>query len=95
VTNGFPQRRYFMKYYQNKVSGEIIGVFNKREVISHPTEKSIKKGFKNFSTETVYDINFFNVMLGDGTDLYCITHSYLIRKYEELSKTDTLKLLNL
>lgn len=75
-----------MKYYQNKITGEIIGIENMREVIKHPTEKSIALGFKDYSYEVVYDMICPNNILGEGIVSYCITWSYLNTNYKRIRR---------
>lgn len=80
-----------MKYYQNKTTGEIIGTQNMREVISHPTEQSLKLGFKGYSYEVVYDMICPNKILGNGIVSFCITHSYLRTNYKRIRREIALK----
>lgn len=75
-----------MKYYQNKTTGEIIGTSNMREVIKHPTEQSIKMGFRGYSYEVVYDMICPNNILGEGIVSYCITWSYLNTNYKRIRR---------
>ena len=75
-----------MKYYQNKTTGEIIGTTNMREVISHPTEQSIKSGRTYYSYEVVYDMICPNMILGEGIVSYCITWSYLNTNYKRIRR---------
>jgi len=75
-----------MKYYQNIHTKEIIGVGNMRDVISHPTEQSIKCGRKDYSYEVVYDMICPNKILGNGIDSYCITCSYLRKNYKRIKR---------
>jgi hypothetical protein len=75
-----------MKYYKNKTTGEIIGIENIRDVISHPTEQSMKAGFKDHSYEVVYDMICPNNILGCGIVSYCITWSYLNTNYKRIRR---------
>lgn len=75
-----------MKYYQNKTTGEIIGIENMREVIDHPTEQDIKLGYENHSYTVVYDMICPNHILGNGIDTFCVTHSYLTTNYRRIKK---------
>lgn len=75
-----------MKYYQNKITGEIIGIENMREVISHPTEQSIKCGRTTYSYEVVYDMICPNKILGNGIVSHCITWSYLNTNYKRIRR---------
>lgn len=75
-----------MKYYQNKTTGEIIGVENMREVITHPTPQSIALGYKGYSYEVVYDMICPNKILGNGIVTYCITYSYLKENYKRIKR---------
>jgi len=75
-----------MKYYQNKTTNEIIGVDNMREVISHPTELSIKCGRKTYSYEVVYDMICPNHILGNGITSFCITYSFLKENYKRIKR---------
>jgi len=73
-----------MKYYQNKTTGEIIGVENMRELITHPTPNSIRLGFKGYSYNVIYDMICPNRLLGNGIVTFCITHSYLKENYKRI-----------
>jgi hypothetical protein len=73
-----------MKYYQNKTTGEIIGVENMRQLITHPTEQSTKLGFIDHSYMVVYDMICPNNLLGNGIKSYSITHSYLKTNYKRI-----------
>lgn len=75
-----------MKYYQNKVTEEIIGVENMRQLITHPTPKSEELGYRGYSYKVIYDMVHPNRILGNGIDTYCITHSYLKENYKRISK---------
>lgn len=75
-----------MKFYQNKTTGEIIGIKNMREVIKHPTEQSIKAGFRGYSYEVVYDMICPNKILGAGIVSYCITWSFLNTNYKRIRR---------
>jgi len=77
---------YGMKYYINKTSGNIIGISNMREVIKHPTEKSLALGFKNYSYEVVYDMICPNYILGEGIKSFCITYRYLKDNYKRIKR---------
>jgi hypothetical protein len=74
-----------MRYYRNKVSGEIIGVFNMRELISHSTEQSIKLGYGNYSRQTIYDMICPNILLGAGIASFSIAATYLQNNYKRIS----------
>ena len=75
-----------MKYYQNKKTGEIIGVSNMREVISSPTEQTNKLGFKDYSYQVVYDMICPNKILGNGITSFCITYRFLSDNYKRINK---------
>lgn len=75
-----------MKYYQNKISGNIIGTTNMRSVIKHPTEKSLALGFVDYSYEVVYDMICPNYLLGNGIKSFCITYSYLRENYKRIRR---------
>ena len=79
-----------MKYYQNKTTGEIIGICNMRDLISHPTEKSEKAGYNGYSYQVIYDMVCPNKLLGNGIVSYCITHSYLSENYKRINKKTAL-----
>lgn len=76
-----------MKFYQNKVTNEIIGIFNMRELITHPTEQSISLGYDGYSYNVIYDAILPNKILGNGITSYCITHSFLTKNYKRVNKT--------
>jgi hypothetical protein len=80
-----------MKYYQNKTTGEIIGITNMREVISHPTEQSIKSGRTTFSYEVVYDMICPNMILVEGIVSYCVTWDYLRKNYKRIKREIALR----
>lgn len=73
-----------MKYYQNKQTNEIIGITNMRELITHPTEQSIRAGFKGYSYKVIYDMVCPNKFLGNGIVTYNITHGYLSTNYKRI-----------
>lgn len=75
-----------MKFYQNKITQEIIGVENMRELILHPTETSIKAGFKGYSYQVIYDMICPNKILGNGIVTFCITNSYLKENYKRIKR---------
>lgn len=75
-----------MKFYQNKITNEIVGIENMREVISHPTEQSIKCGRKDYSYEVVYDMICPNKILGNGITSFCITYSFLRQNYKRIKR---------
>jgi hypothetical protein len=75
-----------MKFYQNKKTGEIIGVENMRELITHPTEQSEKAGFTGYSYMVIYDMICPNKLLGAGIETFCISHSYLTANYKRISE---------
>lgn len=74
-----------MKYYQNIVTGEIIGVENMRELITHPTPTSNSLGYKNHSYQVIYDMICPNHILGNGIKTFCITYSYLKQNYKRIN----------
>ena len=76
-----------MKYYQNKTTGEIIGVENMRELITHPTPTSINLGYKNYSYMVIYDMICPNHILGNGIKTFCITYSYLKQNYKRIKNS--------
>lgn len=57
-----------------------------REVICHPTENSIKLGFKGYSYSVVYDMVCPNVILGEGIVSFCISYSYLRQNYKRIKR---------
>jgi hypothetical protein len=73
-----------MKFYQNIVTGEIIGVENMRELITHPTLASNNLGYNGYSYQVIYDMICPNHILGNGVDTFCITHSYLKQNYKRI-----------
>lgn len=73
-----------MKYYQNKTTGEIIGIENMRQVITHPTEASIKAGFRGYAYHVVYDMICPNYILGQGITSYCIQYTFLKANYKRI-----------
>ena len=75
-----------MKFYQNKTTGEIIGVENMRHLITHPTEISDKLGFKNHSYMIVYDMICPNNLLGRGITSFAIHHTYLTKNYKRIKR---------
>lgn len=75
-----------MKFYQNKVSKEIIGVENMRQLITHPTKQSEDLGYKGYSYKVIYDMICPNYILGSGITTYCITHSYLRENYKRIRR---------
>jgi hypothetical protein len=75
-----------MKYYQNKITKEIIGTTNMRTVIKEPTEQSIKMGITGYSYEVVYDMITPNKILGNGIVSYCITWKYLNKNYKRIKR---------
>jgi len=75
-----------MKFYQNKTTGEIVGIENMRELISHPTEKSIELGFKGYERSTVYDAIYPNKICGNGIVSFCIEHTFLRKNYKRIRK---------
>ena len=70
-----------MKYYQNKTTGEIIGVENLRELIDFPTEMSINLGFKGYSRNSIVDVIMPNKILGNGIVSFTMSCSFLITYY--------------
>lgn len=75
-----------MKYYQNKTTGEIIGVENMREVIKSPTKQGDKLGYKGYSYAIVYDMICPNRLIGNGITSFCISHLHLIGNYKRINK---------
>lgn len=75
-----------MKYYRNIHTGNIIGITNMRELITHPTEQSLALGFKGYSYQVVYDMVCPNVLLGNGIDSFCISHTYLTKNYKRIKR---------
>ena len=75
-----------MNFYQNKKTGEIIGIENMREVIDHPTETSLSLGYKGYSYTVVYDMICPNNLLGNGITSYCITRSFLLSNYKRIKR---------
>lgn len=75
-----------MKFYQNKSSGEIIGVENMRELITHPTPQSTALGYKGYSYKVIYDMICPNKILGNGIVTFCITNSYLKENYKRIKR---------
>lgn len=80
-----------MKYYQNKTTGEIVGVENMRELIKHPTELSQSLGYKGYSYEVIYDMICPNKILGHGIVSYCVTYHYLKDNYKRINRNLALK----
>jgi len=74
-----------MKYYQNNVTDEIIGVENMRELISFPTDSSINAGYVGYSYTVIYDMICPNKILGNGIKTYCITWAYLKKYYRRIN----------
>ncbi|MFW6219981.1 MAG: hypothetical protein ACOC33_04000 [bacterium] len=75
-----------MKFYQNKKTGEIIGIENMRQLITHPTMMSEKLGYDGYSYNVVYDMICPNKILGRGIISYCISHTFLIKNYKRIRK---------
>ena len=75
-----------MKYYQNKTTGEIIGVENLRELLSFPTEQSISLGFKGYSRQSIVDVIMPNKILGQGIDTFSMSCTFLKENYKRISK---------
>lgn len=75
-----------MKFYQNKTSGEIIGILEMVELLSPPTDLSKKLGFEGYSRQTAYKAIFPNFMLGRGIGFFVITNSLLINNYKRINK---------
>jgi len=75
-----------MKFYQNKTTGEIIGVENMRTLLLEPTKQSIELGYKGYSYKVVYDAILPNKILGNGIVSYCISHSFLTKNYKRIKK---------
>ena len=80
-----------MKFYKNKKTGEIIGISNMRELITHPTEDSMNLGFHDYSYDVIYDMICPNKILGSGIVSYCISHTFLIKNYKRIRKDVALK----
>lgn len=77
---------YSMKYYINKTTGNIIGVTNMRQLITHPTEQSTNLGYIGYSYQVVYDMVCPNVLLGNGITSFCISHTYLTKNYKRIKR---------
>lgn len=75
-----------MKYYQNLKTGEIMGIENMRQLITHPTPQSESLGYKGYSYKVIYDMICPNNILGHGIVSYCITHSYLRDNFKRINK---------
>ena len=75
-----------MKFYQNKNSGEIIATTMMVELLSPPTESSIKLGFEGYSRQTAYKAIMPNFMLGNGIGSFVITYSLLHSDYKRINK---------
>jgi hypothetical protein len=75
-----------MKFYQNKTTGEIIGVKEMLELIDHPTELSNRLGFNGYSRKTIYKAILPNKILGNGIDSFCISHTFLLKNYKRIRK---------
>ncbi len=71
-----------MKYYQNKISGSIIGIHNRREVIDEPTPEQTKIGYIGYSFSVIYDMICPNVLIPNGVKSFCITHTHLTKNYK-------------
>jgi len=86
-----PIKTHNMKFYQNKTTGEIIGVNNMRELLIEPTEQSITLGYRGYSYEVIYDAVYPNKILGHGITSYCVSHSFLKTNYKRINKEIALK----
>ena len=75
-----------MKYYQNKTTGEIIGVENLRELLTFPTEQSIQLGFKGYSRQSIVDVIMPNKLLGNGVKTYNMPFTFLKANYKRINK---------
>lgn len=75
-----------MKYYQNKKTGEIIGVENMRDVIDKPTEAQTKIGYIGYSYSVVYDMICPNKLLANGLKSFCISYRQLVFNYKRIKK---------
>lgn len=75
-----------MKFYQNKTTGEIIGLENMRHLITHSTEQSESLGYENHSYNVIYDMIHPNKLLGNGIKSFSITHGYLRENYKRIKK---------
>lgn len=75
-----------MKFYQNKNSGEIIGIENMREVIDIPTKQSVNCGYRDYSYHIVYDMICPNRLIPNGINSFCISHSFLTLNYKRINK---------
>ena len=75
-----------MKFYQNKITKQIIGIKNMRELLTHPTDMSIKLGFKDYSYKVIYDAIYPNKLLGNGIVSFAIEHTFLTKNYKRIKK---------
>jgi len=75
-----------IKYYQNKTTGEIIGVENMRVLITHP-----KNTTESYTHQTIYDMICPNKILGNGFQTYCIEYSFLHQNYIAIKRTVALE----
>ena len=75
-----------MKYYINKTTGNIIGVTNMRQLITHPTEQATNLGYIGYSYKIVYDMVCPNVLLGNGITSFSISHTYLTKNYKRIKR---------
>lgn len=75
-----------IKYYINKTTGNIIGITNMRQLITHPTENSIILGYVGYSYQIIYDMICPNVLLGNGIKSFTISNIYLTKNYKRIKR---------
>jgi len=75
-----------MKFYQNRTSGEIIGIKEMLEIITHPTPTSKLLGYNGYSRETAFNAIYPNKILGNGIETFVITNSFLRANYKRINK---------
>ena len=82
----YSQKTYTMKFYQNRTTNEIIGIEEMMDLLSHPTEQSIRLGFKGYKRSTIYKAIFPNKLLANGIVSFAIEHTFLTKNYKRINK---------
>lgn len=75
-----------MIFYINKQTNEIIGICGMLDLITSPTEQSIKLGYKGYASQVAYLAIYPNKILGNGILSYAITHKFLRENYKRIRK---------
>lgn len=75
-----------MRFYINKQTNEIIGISEMLDLITSPTENSIKLGYRGYSAQTAYLAIYPNKILGNGILSFAITHKFLKENYKRIRR---------